>query len=245
MVLSMIPHIIITRVNLHMRLDPHKYRITRLWEVDGWNRDRIDLLNQWARRSLAKQTNQNFHYITLWQAGHRDPDGALPNEIQIEIENTGTPDDDPLDYKALWNGTPGKKTLNFSGQIVRKVSERFAPPWVITTLDCDDALHKDYVQVISEQEKSEPIIFDMHSRYQYNVLTGAKGVKSTRRPSPLMSRYETEPEYLPVIYNHSLIPEPFKIRKLTKLKGLQTINDTNMFCKGTGKHAEYDLNDYI
>lgn len=236
-------HIIITKVNLHMRLDPHKYKETELWKREGWNEERIQLLNDWARASLRGQTNQNFTYVTLWQKGYMESGGELDNEIKIEIENTGTADDDPLDYKSLWEKTDGKVTLNFSGQIVRKIREKFTSGF-ITTLDCDDALHKDYVQVISEQKKIPYLIYDMHDRYQYNIKTGIKGVKSTVRPSPMMTCYEPDIKCIPVIYNHSVIPVPYQIRKLPALKGLQTINNTNMFVKGTGRKADFNLEDY-
>lgn len=226
-----------------MRLDPFKYKETELWKREGWNEERIQLLNDWARASLRGQTNQNFTYVTLWQKGYMDEGGELENEIKIEIENTGTADDDPLDYKALAEKIDGKLTLNFSDQIVRKIREKFTSGFV-TTLDCDDALHKDYVQIISKQEKTDYIIYDMWNRYQYDIETGVKGVKSTTSPSPMMTCYEPDIKCIPVIYNHSAIPVPHQIRNLPELKGLQTLNNTNMFVKGTGNKAEFDLEEY-
>lgn len=239
-------HIIITRVNLHMKLDPYKYEETELWKKEGWNEERIQLLNNWARASIKKQSNQDFIYVTLWQKGYMD-NKHLSNEIKIEIENTNTEDDNPLDYKALWENKDGKKTLNFSDQIIKKIRDKFDSPAVITTLDCDDALHYDYVNIISQYKNKfdDYIILDMHHRYQYNILTGVKGVKSTKRGTPMMSCIEPEIKCIPIIYNHSHMPIDIRIKKINELKGLQTINNTNMFVKGTGRSSDFNLNDFI
>jgi len=239
-------HLIISRVNLHMRLDPFKYKETELWKRLGWEQDRVDMLNAWTRRSLKKQTNQDFTFVTLWQAG-RVHDGGLTNEVKIEIENTRTADDDPLDYKALWDGVPGKKTLNFSGQITRKIRERFASPALITSLDCDDCLRYDFVDILQREaaKYSDFTILDMQDRYQYNIGTGAKGVKSSRRASPFLSCVEPEIRCIPVSYNHSDMPVDISVKKIPGLHGMQTINSSNMFVKGTGNKGSFKLEDYV
>ena len=135
-----------------MRLDPYKYKVTELYNEPGWNEERIQLLNDWCRASLRKQTNQNFTFVSLWQSGSVADGGELDNEIKIEIEQTGTIDDEPLDYDALINGKVGKKTLNYADQIRNKIRRLFKAPLLVTSLDCDDALHKDFVQVMQSQE---------------------------------------------------------------------------------------------
>lgn len=239
-------HLIISRVNLHMELDPYKYKETRLWEQYGWEKERVRLLNEWARASLKKQTCQDFTFITLWQKGHVHP-GGFDNEVKIEIENTGTPDDDPLDYEAFLNGREGKLTLNFSGQITAKVRALFDGPVLITNLDCDDALRYDFVEVIQRRAKkyNDYTILDMQKRYQYNIRTGAKGFKSSRRGSPFLSCVEPDIKCIPIIYNHSITPGDISIKKIDGLSGLQTINESNMFVTGMGKSEGFNLSDYV
>ena len=240
-------HLIISRINLHMRLDPHKYQETELWKRSGWDEERIKLLNEWCRPSLIKQTNQEFIFVSLWQKGYMESGNELPNEVKIEIENTGTRDDDPLDYKALWSHKNGKLTLNFADQITEKIKERFEPPLLITNLDCDDALKYNFVDVLHGASLNHTgfIILDMQTRYQYNIKTGVKGKKSTRRPSPFLSCVEPEIRCIPIRYNHSMVPIDIPIKKIPELAGLQTLNGSNMFVKGTGKSANFEISDYV
>jgi hypothetical protein len=242
-----VKHLIISRVNLHMRLDPNKYKVTELWKQPGWNESRVRMLDEWTRRSLRKQTNQDFTFVTLWQAGHVHQGGGLANEVKIEIENTGTSDDDPLDYNALWNNAPGKKTLNFSDQIAYRIRQRFKAPALITNLDCDDCLRYDFVEVLQREaaKYSDFTILDMQDRYQYNIRTGAKGVKSSRRASPFLSCVEPEIKCIPIIYNHSDMPVDISIKKIPDLAGMQTINSSNMFVSGTGNKGTFKLEDYV
>jgi hypothetical protein len=239
-------HLIISRVNLHMELDPYKYKETRLWQREGWESERVRLLNEWARASLKKQTCQDFTFVTLWQKGHVHP-GALDNEVRIEIERTGTDDDEPLSYKALWEGGKGKLTLNYSGQITAKVRALFDGPALITNLDCDDALKYDFVEVVQReaQKYTDYTILDMQTRFQYNIRTGAKGFKSSRRGSPFLSCVEPDIKCIPVTYNHSVIPLEIPIKKIDALSGLQTLNNSNMFVTGTGKSTGFELSDYV
>ena len=239
-------HIIISRVNLHMRLDPHKYKETELWKRKGWNEERIQLLNDWCRASLRKQSNQNFTFVSLWQKGYMAKGGELGNEIKIEIENTGTYDDEPLDYQALWGSGNGKITLNFADQIADKIKKRFKAPLLVTNCDCDDALKYDFVELLQAESLKHNgfVILDMQTRLQYNIKTGVKGKKSSRRPSPFLSCLEPEIRCVPTRYNHSVIPVDIPLVKVTGLSGLQTLNSSNMFVKGTGDSANFNLEDY-
>jgi hypothetical protein len=239
-------HLIITRVNLHMKLDPYQYKDTELWKRDGWNEDRINLLNNWARKSLQKQNNQNFIYITLWQKGYAD-NYSLSNEIKLEIDYTNTEDDKDIDYKNIDSKDTGKKTLGFSNQIVNKIKENFSGPVIITTLDCDDALHYNYVNIISSYKNkfTDFIILDVSHRYQYNIKTKAKGIKKRKNPSPMMSCFEPYIKCIPIIYNHSKIPIPIEIKKIKNLKGLQTINNSNSYSTDTDDPAQFNLCDFI
>jgi hypothetical protein len=239
-------HLIITRVNLHMKLDPYQYKDTELWKRDGWNEDRINLLNNWARKSLQKQNNQNFIYITLWQKGYVD-NYSLSNEIKLEINYTNTEDDKDIDYRNIDSKDIGKKTLGFSNQIVNKIKENFSGPVMITSLDCDDALHYNYVNIISSYKNkfTDFIILDVSYRYQYNIKTKAKGIKNRKNASPMMSCFEPYIKCIPIIYNHSKIPIPIEIKKIKNLKGLQTINSSNSYSTSINNPAQFNLCDFI
>jgi hypothetical protein len=241
-------HVILTRVNVPMRLDPHKYKHTELFKLPEWNDNRVKMLNSFARRSLAKQTCQDFTYITLW--GKMYQGGELPNEIKETVTDNGTPDCEPLNYRALWEDLPGKKTLNFSDQIAGIVKKHFKPPLLITNLDADDALHYQYVEILQAEAKKyayrENYWLDPKRRYGYNVATGAKGLKlKGRTVTAFCSTIEHEITCIPLRYNHSYIGTMFSGMKIPELSGVQTINDSNMFCSGVGEAADFELNDYI
>lgn len=238
-------HIIISRVNLHMKLDPYKYKVTELWNQPGWNESRIQLLNDWARTSLRGQCNQNFTFVSLWQSGFMAQGGELDNEIKIEIENTGTIDDEPLDYDALINNKVGKKTLNFADQIRDKIRSRFKAPILVTSLDCDDALQWDYVDVMQRQKWHTQMYYDVEARYSYNLETGQKGIKRTKTPSPFTTCYEEKIQCFPARLNHTYLGEHIKGEKIKGLFALQTVNKSNMFSRKVGDEVNFNLEDFI
>ena len=228
-----------------MRLDPYKYKITELYNEPGWNERRIQLLNDWCRASLSKQTNQNFTFVSLWQSGFMAEGGELDNEIKIEIEQTDTIDDEPLDYDALINNKVGKKTLNFADQIRDNIRRLFKAPLLVTNLDADDALHKDFVQVMQSQEYDRQMYYDVEGRYCYNIKTGEKGVKRTKTPSPFATCYEKNIQCFPVRYNHTYLNDHIQGSKMPGLYAVQSVNSSNMFSRKVGEPAEFDLEDYV
>lgn len=241
-------HVILTRVNVPMRLDPHKYKHTELFKSKEWNDNRFEMLNRFARPSLAKQTCQDFTHITLW--GDMYEGGERPNEIKETVVDNGSPDCEPLDYRALWENLPGKDTLNFADQIAGIVKKHFKPPLLITNLDADDALHYQYVEILQAEamkhEYRKDFWLDTMHRYGYNINTGEKGLKfKGRTVSPFCSTIEHKISCIPLRYNHPYIGTMFTGLKIPGLSGLQTINDTNMFCTSVGEPADFDINDYI
>jgi hypothetical protein len=241
-------HVILTRVNLPMRLDPHKYKNTELFKSKEWNDRRFEMLNRFARPSLAKQTCQDFTHITLW--GDMYEGGERPNEIKETVTDNGSPDCEPLNYRALWEDLPGKKTLNFSDQIADIVKKHFKPPLLITNLDADDALHYQYIELLQaearKQSYRENFWFDTMKRYGYNVNTGQKWLRlKGRTVTAFCSTIEHEITCIPLRYNHPYIGTMFHGMKIPELSSLETINDSNMFSSAVGEPAEFDLNDYI
>lgn len=242
-------HLIITRVNLPMRLDPHKYKQTELFKSEQWNDDRFRLLNKFARASLRKQTCQNFKFITLWGKVYKG--GELPNEVKEPVVDTGSPDCEPLNYRALWEDLPGKKTLNFSDQIAGIAKRHARPPVLITNLDADDCLHKDYVKILQETAFKYKHLanFYLDTKYRYGLheASGRKGVKvKGKTVTPFVSTIEHKITCIPLRYNHAYIHTMFKGLKIPGLSGLQTINDSNMFCGQVGTQAaEFDTEDYF
>jgi hypothetical protein len=245
-------HLIISRVNLEMDLDPWKYKNPKLYALLGWSEYRVLMLNNYARRSLKKQDDQRFQFITLWHEGKIIPGGELPGEVQIEIKRTGTDDDLPLDYKAVNENRAGKCTLNYADQIRDAIRERYDPPVLITNLDCDDALHKKFTQNIRiafmKYHPTDFYYFDMSVRYIYTRSSGTKGKKVNQSsPSPFVTTYEPKIQCLPLRFNHSLLTKHFNIKgvKLKELSAMQTVNDSNMYSRSSGAPAEFDLKDYI
>jgi len=232
-----------------MDLDESKYSDPQPYKKEGYTEERVQLLNDWCRASLKKQTSQDFIFISLWD--QIVPGDELDNEIQIRINRTGSYDDEPLDYEALLGHYKGKRTLNYADQIRDKVSELFDAPLLVTNLDCDDALHHKFVETLHEVvqqrdfDRSEPFYFSTATRYCYNIKTGAKGEKKTSSPSPFVSTWEPEIQCYPLRYNHSVLHRWVSGINVDGLLGLQTVNDTNMFSRGTGESAEFNVEDYV
>ncbi len=245
-------HLIVSRVNLEMDLDSWKYKNPKLYSLPGWDEHRVLMLNNYARQSLRKQTDQRFQFITLWHKGKVITGGELPGEVKIETHRTGTVDDLPLDYKAVHEKRDGKRTLNYADQIRDAIRERYDPPVLITNLDCDDALHKKFVQNIkiafTKYHPDDYYYFDPPVRYIYTIGSGTKGKKINQSsPSPFVTTYEPKILCLPLRYNHSLLIDHFKIKgvKLKELFAMQTVNQTNMYSRSSGHPADFDLKDYI
>ncbi|MFW5945061.1 MAG: hypothetical protein ACOCTU_07350 [Bacteroidota bacterium] len=245
-------HIIVCRVNLHMDLDPSKYGVTQQYKQPGFDQDRLNLLNKYARPSIARQKKDVF-FVTLWQKGHLFSDGMLKNEIPIEIERTGTGDDEPLDYRALGSGSSGKRELNYSDQIADKLSQYFNAPLLIGTLDVDDCLHKNFLSVLHRQiERTDfdylsPFWWSTETRYLYDPRTGATGQKKRDSPSPFVTVWEPGPiQAYAVRYNHSYLH--FEIKNGMNVKGLfglQIVHGNNMFSKRVGDPAKIKLKEFL
>lgn len=240
-------HIIVSRVNLEMDLCPSKYKDTAPYKNPEWQASRVPLLDTYARASLLKQTEPHFCFVSVWMEGTHDFGSILPNEITVTIQRTGRDDDGPLDYTGK-----GKQTLNYADQIRQKISEIFDPPLLVTGLDIDDCLHRDYCRILynavreSEFDRGKPRWWSTERRFCYNINDGRKGQKQAHSPSPFVSTYEPVTMIYPARYNHTWLPKHVPTGGNVKgLFGLQTVHNTNMFSRSVGDPADFNLEDFL
>lgn len=250
-------HVIISRVNIPRELDPTKYKDPAPYKRAEWNEQRVELLNKYTRASLRMQTCQNFKFITLWNGHdprHADSPGRLENEIHGFIRRGRDGylyDDRPFNFEAWQQGTNDKKEMDFAYQIrdwARMVlpsvfHHRDDEPWLFTNLDSDDCLHYQAVERLQARAREvvdkAPYYLDVENRFVMNIHRGGMGHKQRKTPSPMVSTVENEIECYPLRWHHSMMGEHLEGEVVRGVHGLQTVNDTNIFTRGTGKSAEF------
>lgn len=241
-------HIVISRINIPRELDTSKYRQKSWYKDPAWNAERFRLLNEWLRPSIRKQTCQDFTFISLWHDGH---DGKLlANEVPINIVRGWDAEDERgFDYEAFRGGWKGKITMDFWKQIRDKTKEYAGEVTLFTNIDCDDALHKNYISNVQDLAKGKeaPYYFDVSFRYIYDLKSGKCGKKGGS-PSPMVTTLEKEYQCYPIKYPHSLMLQyvPMPGKKYVDLKAVQTLNDGNIFSRSLGDRVDsINLEKYI
>ena len=247
-------HFIISRVNIPRELDPSKYPDPAPYKSQQWNEDRVKLLNAYARKSLQQQTCQDFIFVSLWGSHHIiDIENTLKNEATLIIRRgVDEYDEQPFDFEAWKKGENEKQEMDFSFQI-RKVIKQYLKgsqgPYLFTNLDCDDCLQYKFVervQAASEDHVDKaPFYLDVEGRFMLNINKGGRGVKERRTPSPMVSTIEKNIEVFPLRWHHSMMGNHLQGTKVPGLTALQTVNDSNILTRGTGKHAEFNENFYF
>lgn len=247
-------HIIISRVNIPRELDPSKYPDPAPYKSQQWNEDRVKLLNRYARKSLQQQTCQDFIFITLWGPHHIiDIENRLDNEATLIIRRgVDEYDEQFFDFDAWKAGNNEKQEMDFAFQI-KKVVKAFLKgtegPYLFTNLDCDDCLHYKFVQKVQSSAEikadNAPYFLDVERRFMLNINKGGRGVKERRSPSPMVTTIEKEIEVYPLRWHHSMMGKHLQGTKVPGLFALQTVNDSNILTRGTGKHAEFNESFYF
>ncbi|MGG6293720.1 glycosyltransferase [Leptolyngbya sp. AN02str] len=120
----------------------------------AWLEKRFDLFDQFCFPSVSKQSNQNFKWLVFFDI---DTPEAFKQKIAVYAQQWSNFVPVYLDCPLPYGEFPDE---------VRKVVRQHIPEscqYLITTwLDNDDAIHKDYVQMIQDnfnQQESETINF--------------------------------------------------------------------------------------
>jgi hypothetical protein len=115
---------------------------------DNWMWHRINLFEKYCFPSILKQTNQNFRWIVLF-----DKDTKPCFKEKIEGYKEKMPNFCPYFIEGKFkHGYKFNKFVDAIEEFSRK------PEFLITTrLDCDDACHRDFIEIIQNnfQEKNE------------------------------------------------------------------------------------------
>ncbi len=162
-------HLIYTRFNLQLAEKLEVLKIKEGWDLgppDAWMDHRIPLFEKYCFSSIVNQTNQNFIWFILCDSGTKEPykETLLKfkrSNIIISLQ--------PVDPFALDMDAPGW------GAVRKKTNELFSDHDVLLTtrLDNDDALHKDYVNVMQttmlDVFKKNP-----HEQWLVNMINGYK-----------------------------------------------------------------------
>ena len=144
-------HVILTRFNLRMWRDVNPN--------DDWLAHRLDLFEQFCYPSVLGQKNQNFTWLLLF-------DETTPVAFRPRIERYA----EPTNVKVLY-------TAGFDLQaIIREVGSYTTADQthlISTTLDNDDALAEEYVQVIQSQFRGQQFeLLNVVSGLRYDVVGG-------------------------------------------------------------------------
>lgn len=255
-------HVILSRVNIPRELDPSKYDNPAPYKNPEWNESRIKLLNEFTRPSLAKQSCQDFTFITLWNAefkGDMQVQNMLANEQMLAIHrglDGYLYDERPFDFERWQQGTNDKDEMDFAYQIrdiVRKYSDElfgkdYTGPYLFTNLDSDDCLHYKAVELLQKRAKEvaekAPYYLDVENRFVYNITGGGMGHKNRRTPSPMVSTVEKEIEVYPLRWHHSMMGQHLDGEIVPGVHGLQTVNEANIYSRGTGQSTNFNLKLY-
>lgn len=179
-----IEYFILTHFNVHLGWSkclprPNSIRPV-LTEVPGndWFLHRLDLFNKYCYPSIVGQTNQNFKWMIIFDEKHtnkkllRKYDRIIP--IFINDEN----------YNKF------RMYQCFSNEIKKRLDPK--TKWLITTrLDCDDALCRDYVQVIMNNFTPEDRLLNPVNGVIYNIFTKEMSqLDYKNNPNPYISTIE-------------------------------------------------------
>ncbi len=108
-----------------------------------WLENRFKLFDQYCFPSVSQQSNQNFRWLVFF-------DADTPNDFKLKIEN----------YSLHWPNfipiyidfpLPYGQFSDEAREVVRKLITEDCKYLITTWLDNDDAIHKNYVQMIQDE----------------------------------------------------------------------------------------------
>ena len=193
---------------------------------------RMDAIN---RASLKNQSCQDFTLLTITDETMTDYGNALENEVIIKIPNIGEYNHDGIVH-AIKNYV---KNLDCDSVIT-------------TRLDSDDALHKDFIKNIYDNNIPVNNYADIVSGFScYDVKSG-KAYTSKKHDewftTQFVSFHELKKDFKCVVMmqTHTKIGKLYKGKHYGNLKALQFIHDENHSTKiyNGAKEIKIDLLEY-
>ena len=194
------------------------YILTRFSYPDDYPylEERFKIFHNFTKPSFESQTNTNFTWLIKINPNHKDLYGDFKN-INTEL-------------------------------ISSSLNAHLVPTKYILTsrVDCDDAIHQDYVKNIHElfnQDQSTRIIDGNGYRYISKTKeTYTFNRYSNHRPSPFSTLVAPFEDKLTVMCEqHGHLAKRFKVQFHDKKLWLQNIHDHNKLMRGIG-HEKINLN---
>ena len=212
-------HFIITRFNV---------RVRETAASDEWLRHRLQYFEGVSCASIRSQTSTNFRWIVLF-------DSVREPWFEAEITRLA----DGL-FEAVWVEGPFTPTL-----APALVAERSTAPWLITSrVDNDDALARDYVELVQAQfHKQDAEFLNFQSGLQ---LTDAGALFHRLDPSnAFISLIEKRTGQTPMgvyVSSHDVVANHAPLRQLqAHPMWLQMVHDRNIGNQARGVRANPDL----
>lgn len=192
-----------------------------------------DLYNNYLRKSLSKQTNQNFKLISLFDKDINSYGNLLDNELVLLTGDMNSIIQSLKDYIAS-NYSEYKYVL-------------------ITRLDRDDVVELDFIKNLQNSvnkyiSKRVPYYFDTNNHIMYDVQNGNFFESSMYEniTSPFISVLESinNLHIYPYAVSHGEIKNTIPGIKLSELKGLQIIHGMNVSNRTRGTQINIKINNF-
>ena len=222
----MIKHIVVTRLALKWKY----HELGMDW--NDWLNKSIYLMDNYCRPSLKNQTDQDFTLLTLVDKSVKYAGKSLKNEKIIMTR--------PGDIR--------EQIINAVNSYVSTIDEN----WVIMTrIDRDDCLRKDYISNIKRYYNSGGSGFaDLYYSLTYDVAKNTihDSPKYHQPISPFVSVLENNIDgkipCWPFKVNHGQIGNFMKGVKLKSLSAMQVIHGHNVLNKVFGDKIKINRKDY-
>jgi hypothetical protein len=243
-------HLILTRLAIRWIFD----KTSLSW--DKWLHDSIRLMDTYCRPSLKQQTSQDSELLTFVDNSVNNVGNKLDNEHVIKISN------DPLNY-------PKMEMIDAINQYIK---EQGYDAVIITRLDRDDCLRKDFIQKLKQYcgeglykiskkyqdrlyqgfPKLEEKYIDIRTAYTYSEndkIIYESDMYKKDFCSPFVSTYERVKDgkivCYPFAYMHPHVPKFIDGIKVNDLFAMQVIHNHNLSNQMHGKQTEINLKDYF
>lgn len=213
-------HVILTRFNLKSAFGDPKTRLD-----PAWLHHRFDLFDRFCFPSVRGQSNQNFKWLVLFGsdtpenfkakvAGYTNWDNFIP----LYLDMTGSIEE----YSAMIR------------QVVRSMAAG-AGGLITTRLDNDDAIHRDFVQILQSNIKEGGTEFiNFTDGYIWHK---SKLYLTAQRSNPFISLVETGHHFKTVYceVEHNLLSTVAPIREIRTVPlWLQVIHEKNVINRVQG-----------
>lgn len=204
---------------------------------DEWLQDSIRLMDTYCRPSLKQQTDQDFNLLTFVDESVNNFGNLLENEQIIKITNPK----DEYSFQIL---------VDAVNQFIKAMKYDAV---IITRLDRDDCLRKDFIQNLKLHfsEEIEKYI-DIRTAYTYSEnhkMTYESDRYKKNFCSPFVSTYEIVKDgkivCYPFAYMHVHVPDVITGIKVDDLFAMQIIHDHNISNDMHGEQTEINTKDYF